>query len=1398
MKKEAKLDLKTIIPIILLTCVLVFVAFAAVTVNAPSMWGNITLATGNTINISTNINFTLTMPIGADTDDNITNVTIMFNASYLAFDNNSNLTNASTLANLSYITDDSYVKLYWNLTGGNFTNGTTFLFGFNVTPVADAEKGNVTIRVVAMNISGDIIEDNTAYTIHVDARDPVISLITANHTNESTNVSVLLNFTVSDMNLDRCFLYVENLSVSAATPWGAKQNGTGSSLSNVGFRYNFTVDGNYSWNVWCNDTLGHSVFSNYTNNASRITIDTSYPVYGIFNITNESSQFLDNSSDFNATNIESMNDDFNYTGVVQGGTVYAFFNFTDATTGPRIAYLQIYNLSQWVNISPAINITNIDIYNISYTFCDTPDCYQSGRNVSMRVIARDHAGNENATRNLTVQVNDTVAPTVTLTIDGDNNFTNVSNTYITLNWTITELNNISWMAWSVDGAGEATGSRFFNYTASSVASFTNVYATMLKGGSIIGSGGGDTSRIPKEDEPQLANGTHGIIVRVADSWGNVRTVEYNFTVDTQQPSLSLGFDNSPLLGEPASYPVNLSLAAWATVNASAPSGLTSIEYNTTCNTTLKNITNATTFQIFNGSESGCSNLNTTIALQVIVTAGSGTQNISTFSVGLDAVAPDITLDLIDGISAIEGYESNNLTITLNFSTPTEFTYISSVGYYLDDDPYFEIDQGTLVQTASYWNVTNISEGGTHTLMLQANDSVGNIANSTKYTFTVAGDVNIPQKREELNASLGEEHIISIVIRNASKNASMPLANSIPVNSSNTITLAIDLELNTSNSAPLNVTIDGINASKANWEYINFTVESYNTTTITNINTNYTASILRMVSFTGSPIDSSTDVSSIDNFISDPTGYYGRVVVPYNITKHNTFLNDSYLIAMWFQNESDFTNMTLIGACNSGTGGSTTPYTSTKTTPCYNVTGNISGGIISSTIFVPYFSTVVLVNDTNASNVTIIAPTINEDTSSFLINLSVSGDANICRFKINASGYYGDGNELKNFASGWTEMAAPTGTVPQTCLSSYAVSLLNATDNVYNLTVNVSDPAGNQNITSFLFNVTDIVPPQWSNVTNGSITSSGAIIRVESNEYVNASVIYLDGTVKSQTSSTAFTTKTPTISLSLTADASYNYTVQVCDYAGNCNISDIFNLTADSAADAAEEAAASSGGGGGGATVGAVSNVAAKQSQVWNKISAGESVTMKVSNDNIAFTQIAVNVENQVMSVAIETSSLKDTPSETTVASSNVYQYLQIKPSNLADADISSATINFEVTTAWLTTNNVANDDIALLRYKDGAWNVLDTKVVSSSAYKVKYEATSPGFSYFAIGSKSGMAEVAEAVTPPTEVTPPAVTPPEAKPIVTPPAAANYIWLIVLIAVVLIVLIYIGMRKKKQV
>lgn len=80
----------------------------------------------------------------------------------------------------------------------------------------------------------------------------------------------------------------------------------------------------------------------------------------------------------------------------------------------------------------------------------------------------------------------------------------------------------------------------------------------------------------------------------------------------------------------------------------------------------------------------------------------------------------------------------------------------------------------------------------------------------------------------------------------------------------------------------------------------------------------------------------------------------------------------------------------------------------------------------------------------------------------------------------------------------------------------------------------------------------------------------------------------------------------------------------------------------------------------------------------------------------------------------------------------VYRYIVMYAENLEDSNIKSATIKFKIEKSWLEHNGLVASYAALYRYAGGVWNKLDTTQLDDDVLYVYYDATTPGFSYFAI------------------------------------------------------------------
>jgi hypothetical protein len=90
--------------------------------------------------------------------------------------------------------------------------------------------------------------------------------------------------------------------------------------------------------------------------------------------------------------------------------------------------------------------------------------------------------------------------------------------------------------------------------------------------------------------------------------------------------------------------------------------------------------------------------------------------------------------------------------------------------------------------------------------------------------------------------------------------------------------------------------------------------------------------------------------------------------------------------------------------------------------------------------------------------------------------------------------------------------------------------------------------------------------------------------------------------------------------------------------------------------------------------------------------------------------------------------------------------MNIDKENITDSNINRTIIRFAVNKTWLTDNNVDSSNISLYRWENTNWNELPTSNVTEDAFEIYYEAESPGFSVFTIGTSEGTPEIEEACT----------------------------------------------------
>ncbi|MBI1935815.1 PGF-pre-PGF domain-containing protein [Candidatus Woesearchaeota archaeon] len=1215
-------------------------------------------------------------------------------------------------------TANNQVNISGGTSGVTADNSTMVNLSFKIPGIAINQIINLTIQA---NDSVGNVNITSAILFFVAGDATVPGPITLNSPigffNQSTATAPTFNFTASDNNDTSLsctinismggsnFTHIQNLNVTNGT---AHVNTTSVPLSN----------GTYVWNVSCVDSPGNfnvSVFSNFT-------VDQIPPRHIKFNLSsNATGDGIDAGDIIGSITLSEVPAGRGGTGA-QGRKIVAFANITDNLTRPFHAALQFYNGTTWTtlnttkNLDNEINITNSATNaNSSVVLNFTPPTGHNefeGRNVSFRIIVNDTLGNINTSAevmNITVNINDTTKPTVTINGTIATNGTNTTNTLPLVSWSLVEGTSLTEVNASVDGVITDDGCNKFKRFTTTANENRNFSFTPTNSPSCT-----------------LANGSHFIKVESRDSWSNVEVVFHNFTVQSGSAP-GLVFNNITHLNgvDTEINPVNkTNISSRMGMNFSGFGGsasVSSLTYVSSCNSSAT-VTFGNGSVIFPFNESDCPTTTGNRTLKVTVTDTAGNSNSTVFGFLLDNAPPSIAVQLPTQGSSVRSNVSINLTVQDNSLSP------SFVGYYLDGSTTVQQLNFTAGQTGQGNGSLNISYNrtisfnpGTHTIKFTANDTLGNAINTSIITFTALGGIRPNEINSSLSVFLGNLMIYPANATIRLKGAGGDYQDVGTANETDASgTFEISLYLNqTSANTQVNVTITDINGSGANWDKINFSMFINESKFETQVQNNFTADIFAYVVFN----------ASFEEFLPNRNDYSGVVLLPFNISNELALAKEIW----FFPNSSKLTGVSdRVNVSNC-----TSAFTKTTDTPCWNYT---TGG--KTLVFVPHFSGVGAGNDSLAPTVNVTTPTQNfSGLSMFDPNITVSADAISCLSSLNGTVANVTMAKSGNICLGQTER----------------LKNLNLAEAGYNFTFTVTDSSGNINRYVWRFNVSDETAPNTPNSTRISVSesSTSATVTISGmNESVNASITAFSGSSNATstiaTPQTDFNTTQEVSFPTLTASTTYHMNITVCDFAGNCatNSTNLaFTTSAAAATTTTTTTTTSSGGGGGGAA--APSNVAAETSKKWDTLAEGSSAVLSINNANIAVTGVVIDVKSAVTSAEVKVASLTANPLST-AAAGKVYQYLQLTRSNIADTDASKITINFKVPKSWLSTNAIAEGDVVLYRYSDSKWNALSTAMSGSDANNVLYSAVTPGFSTFAIGNKEAAPAAAPAAEAPSE------------------------------------------------
>lgn len=147
---------------------------------------------------------------------------------------------------------------------------------------------------------------------------------------------------------------------------------------------------------------------------------------------------------------------------------------------------------------------------------------------------------------------------------------------------------------------------------------------------------------------------------------------------------------------------------------------------------------------------------------------------------------------------------------------------------------------------------------------------------------------------------------------------------------------------------------------------------------------------------------------------------------------------------------------------------------------------------------------------------------------------------------------------------------------------------------------------------------------------------------------------------------------------------------------------------------------------------------------FDRIDPGERVNTSIATvRGTGVSRISISVENPAQNVAITVTRQDGQPADVAQrVQGTPYRYMEITASNLSDADIAQARIDFAVNQSWIAAQNVTAERVRLARYTAGNWSALPTTVQDRTNRTITYAAETPGFSYFTIFARDRPAKIA--------------------------------------------------------
>jgi PGF-pre-PGF domain-containing protein len=201
----------------------------------------------------------------------------------------------------------------------------------------------------------------------------------------------------------------------------------------------------------------------------------------------------------------------------------------------------------------------------------------------------------------------------------------------------------------------------------------------------------------------------------------------------------------------------------------------------------------------------------------------------------------------------------------------------------------------------------------------------------------------------------------------------------------------------------------------------------------------------------------------------------------------------------------------------------------------------------------------------------------------------------------------------------------------------------------------------------------------------------------------------------------------------------------------------------------------------------------QQTTIIGSIGEGATGTVTVTKSELGVKTIEISVNTPVSNVQISVKKLASAPASVTkTVSGTVYKYLDISASGVSSSQLDTVKISFAVPKAWFTANNIAMSTVALNHWTGSDWETLSTTQTTSDDANYYFEATSSGFSPYAITGTTQ--QVATPTTPSTDGT---GGTPQPQPVIPIADAGDNTMLYVIVGLVIVVAAYFLLRGRKQ-